>query len=590
MTQPPPLLTANCFENDKEIVGLALQMRQSALEYLYRHNVDVDDVVPEQIFKRVTAVDPRPLATLARLYPPQPASNPWWMSNSVRCAREIRDALEMLHLFCGDVIALHHIVGSWIYPMSGQKAGLPRGFARMTVTPGVPPTLEPSRFFHRLLSQLIYYFRHVDPQNLPLKVRSLLRVDRDEWGVLPFLSDGGHKVEALAYCLRLDETTSQRTWLPVPFMKVSDLDGGDDGGCSVRGKSLGSPDELAKVMIFRQGNVVQESGFFVSLTPGTMNDEPNEKETRTIVHACSGWTGDVNTSWCAAPVFCTYYSDGLLERFVSEGHTRECACTDLCTPESIEDELMLRKLPGYFHFVPAMRSALGDRWPRKIGQSIFVAIPRQGIESELVEMLMLEELVNRADAGEAEAQLLLEHVVQQSGAATIAEVMAAQRSRLQQQMVRDQQQQLRIHAEAVARHDARQARISSGRAPEAPASAPRVVQEEEAASSSSAGATSGVDINGELEALCGTGRKKYDTIVKAAMRFLYSLKPERVNKSGGSHVVFHFGRAGPVTLVQPHSGGSKDNTCSAAYCTRLFAALEQAALVQFDPARLQLKQ
>ena len=49
--------------------------------------------------------------------------------------------------------------------------------------------------------------------------------------------------------------------------------------------------------------------------------------------------------------------------------------------------------------------------------------------------------------------------------------------------------------------------------------------------------------------------------MKAALRFLHSLQPVSVNRGGGSHVVFHFARGGPVTLVQPHAGGrSKDGT------------------------------
>ena len=83
--------------------------------------------------------------------------------------------------------------------------------------------------------------------------------------------------------------------------------------------------------------------------------------------------------------------------------------------------------------------------------------------------------------------------------------------------------------------------------------------------------------------LLSPGRKKYGTIIKAALRFLHSLKPKSVNRSGGSHIVFHFHTGAPVTLVTPHSGGSKDSTKSSSYCTRLYATLHEAALQQFNP-------
>jgi len=105
-----------------------------------------------------------------------------------------------------------------------------------------------------------------------------------------------------------------------------------------------------------------------------------------------------------------------------------------------------------------------------------------------------------------------------------------------------------------------------------------------AVAAASAAACSWIAAHRSLESLRAPGRKKYGSIIKAALRFLHSLRPVSVNRGGGSHSVFHFARGGPVTLVQPHAGGrSKDGTVGAEYCTRLYQSLHSAALQQLQP-------
>jgi hypothetical protein len=98
----------------------------------------------------------------------------------------------------------------------------------------------------------------------------------------------------------------------------------------------------------------------------------------------------------------------------------------------------------------ARRAALGEQWPKAGEASLFIAIPRRGLETELTELLMLEALKEEADAGDEHAQLLLDHLVEESGAANAAELIEAQCSRVEE-MQQWQQEQLRLHAEAVAR-------------------------------------------------------------------------------------------------------------------------------------------
>jgi hypothetical protein len=186
-------------------------------------------------------------------------------------------------------------------------------------------------------------------------------------------------------------------------------------------------------------------------------------------------------------------------------------------------------------------------------------------------------------------------------------------------MLADQKEQLRLHAEAVQRHEER-ARLrlkekedahcdSGARGQAESSSSSSVAQLSDAvgalslssswaegssssaatalssassaisASAASAAACSWTAAHSSLESLRAPGRKKYGTIMKVALRFLHSLRPVTVNRSGCSHVVFHFSSGRPVTLVQLHAGGrSKDGTKSAVYCTRLYQSLHQAAL------------
>jgi len=204
------------------------------------------------------------------------------------------------------------------------------------------------------------------------------------------------------------------------------------------------------------------------------------------------------------------------------------------------------------------------------------------------------------------------------GGATIGEVIAQQRSRVEI-MLADQREQLRLHAEAVQRHEERGRLRLQGKADQggssdggpsgaaesasnsmdklsnsmsemslpssADGSSSSVASASVVSSSATAAPADACSWTAEhtsLESLRAPGRKKYGTIMKVALRFLHSLRPASVNRNGGSHVVFHFGSGSPVTLVQPHSGGrSKDGTKSAAYCTRLYQSLHAVALQQF---------
>jgi hypothetical protein len=282
--------------------------------------------------------------------------------------------------------------------------------------------------------------------------------------------------------------------------------------------------------------------------------------------------------------------------------------------------------------INVMRAALADQWPAQTG-SLFIAIPRRGLETELMELLLLEVLQEAADAGDKHARLLLDHLVEESGATDAAELIDAQRSRVEE-MQQWQQEQLKPHADAVKR--AAQRKLSKEESASAPAAASAAtlptsgsaaaaarlqIEERKPASSSptlvsqmdSASMTNADNGHGNLahaasseltpaqsataaELACSwtadaaltdvasllqAGRRKYGVIVKAAVKFLHSLRPTSINQSG-SHRVFNFGQTGPVTLVLPHSGRrSKDRTVSQRYCTQLYKAMQRATMRPF---------
>jgi len=103
--------------------------------------------------------------------------------------------------------------------------------------------------------------------------------------------------------------------------------------------------------------------------------------------------------------------------------------------------------------IEATHAALADEWPNA-QECLFIAIPRRGLETELTELLLLEALKEETDAGDQRALQLLAHLVEESGAADVSELIEAQRSRVEE-MQRWQQEQLRLHAEAVARAELR---------------------------------------------------------------------------------------------------------------------------------------
>jgi hypothetical protein len=530
------------------------------------------------------------LAPLVELYPPRLAADAvWWTSHCRPAFVKVVDVLCSLDrlvevLRCADSLA--HDDSEPELPLPPGWGGMPTGL--------ISPVFIDGRLIHRLIVYAIYFFRHVDPLLLPSGRRPHVYVQSDEHGELPLgITEQTRQLCSLGYLSSVD-ATGRRLLLPfvgplslshpLPFCSVRFLTCHDH-----RKMLLTSGADFAPA---------HESGLLV-MSERMPNCPINA--VLTSVHAFGGRTAD---------------------RF-------SCAVSDLCCIEANEVYRKVLAREGKYRgpqcaLIEVMREALGGQWP-KAYEALFIAIPRRGLESELAELLLLEALKEEAEAGDERAQQLLDHLVEESGAVDEAALIDAQRSRVEE-MQRWQQEQLRLHAEAVARTEYRSSQHKAIK------TAPLLVAPSKSAAASShqidecqqtpsfhtsacasasvltagngsappavSSALSLTQSTSSIELACSwtadaaltdvasllqTGRRKFGVIVKAAVKFLHSLHPTSINQSG-SHRVFHFGQTGPVTLVLPHAGRrSKDGTVSQRYCTRLYKAMQEATMSQFGP-------
>ena len=110
---------------------------------------------------------------LARLYPPHP-SLPWWSSASAICA-EFHASMYVCAATMHVAICTTNV--AYDYAAIEYRHTLLSPFAKQDTLvydeffPPLPPSLDESRLFHRLLRYLIYYFRHVDPSLIHPQLR-----------------------------------------------------------------------------------------------------------------------------------------------------------------------------------------------------------------------------------------------------------------------------------------------------------------------------------------------------------------------------------------------------------------------------------
>ncbi len=150
--------------------------------------------------------------------------------------------------------------------------------------------------------------------------------------------------------------------------------------------------------------------------------------------ALQGYTGDPRTSWRALDRICVKPTQNVIEQ------TRQW----LAAPESILTHGDRQRFEEHiqaveqFTLIDALREMDQDMPPE--GERRFIATPRRGIEEELVELLILEELAKEATGDDSDdvpsadqrerqqhAQLLLDHLVAETGTGSTAGLLSAHR-------------------------------------------------------------------------------------------------------------------------------------------------------------------
>jgi hypothetical protein len=535
MQHPPPLTIAlEDMITQNEILAHLQRLRHVAEHQLLNLPATMKEDAPDE-FPSVSFDD---VVVIATVYPPADALWPWWAQDAVSAGvlagvpsqMAQTEQLQLLVCAFAEVVGVFSCLYSYVmvrYDLLQQTPDERRAFnlsgikrEKMAVVPC--PFEDASRVFHRILTYLIYYFRHVDLQLIPECLRPLIDVQDDARGVLPY-AIVGDRWWGVAYCTAKD---AQGRDTLVPMAIEAHL----LGTSMVRSRL---ERETCAMMII-DGRLHTGQGLCVMRNSSFSN-----------VFALAA-------TLRSAATYLSMPSDELVQ-------------------EAVEDGVSESRLK--FALVRTIRDALHEEWPA-LDQATFISLPVLGLEEEVVELLLLEALRDQAadknddskdnSSDQNRARQLIALVEQDIGV-SIEEVIEAQKTRLEQ-MLDDQHAQLAIHAEVVAR--AEQRRLNAPRPPGAPAI-------ERAESNNHHPTASSLPIsNGALDALLSAGRLKFRRVKKLLLSVLHSssLQVDRVAHKG-SHVVTHLAGASPWTLVEKHSGRSKDSVVTRSVRTRICAHL-----------------
>jgi hypothetical protein len=133
--------------------------------------------------ERLAVLKPADIATLVQIYPPTP-SLPWWTSASAGRAEFLAS---MRICFATILLALRMTNAAYAFAVIFFRVDTTRpteldNLLHDKFFPPLPPVLDSSRLFHRLLRYLVYYFRHVDPSLIDPQLRPYIDVRSDDDG------------------------------------------------------------------------------------------------------------------------------------------------------------------------------------------------------------------------------------------------------------------------------------------------------------------------------------------------------------------------------------------------------------------------
>jgi len=507
---------------------------------------------------------------LLQLYPPCDALWPWWVCDSVSagiCVKsanhlsttmddvDIQPFLTKFTCFVTKLTILYQVVTAprGLHTVEESRMCLENGVQHEKTRTLSCPFEDDSRVFHRILTYLIYYYRFVDRSLLPESILRLLDVSSDRHGVMPQVVNVAENYwSGIAYC-----TSDSGILLPfcfsIPLV-----------GWAMTRTCLSHKDYM---LVFLDGRLqMDQCGFLVE------RSQPQH----TFVVA-------VDAAFRVQPTWLTKPSDDILARAIQVAE-RELTITNRDEAERS------RIVANSFFLVRTIENILGTEWPT-VGRATFIPMPALGLEQEVVELLLLAELVDLANAGDELAQQTIVTLEKETG--TSIDIMVhSQKTRLEQ-MLEDQRKQMAIHAQVVAHTEQRRqkpvSRVNassafSNAAASTAANTSSVVAASHSrntnpAASSPSSATSPAWMSeactAKLDALMSAGRLKFRHVKKLLLAVLKA-SPLQTNQTiqNGSHAVMHFdGASAPWTLVEQHAGNSKDTVVKRSVRTRMCSHL-----------------
>ena len=330
-----------------------------------------------------------------------------------------------------------------------------------------------------------------------------------------------------------------------------------------------------RVMILHQHKIYEEDGFIVHnnlqrngvMGSTTMQPHPIASVTAGEMYAFIGSQGD--HPFTKSPHnYMHVDSDYLLGIFQSCDLPSELL-------EGLEEVIQEGVSSSSGSLFTLMQQLLRDEFP-KPQQRIGVLVPRQPMEKQILELLLLEALKEEAEANTANESIAeIVHQIEGDAQATLSEIIHTNKRALMEQWIREQNAE---HAEIVRRSQDR----GSARPRESDVSAPNAAAVSSSASSSPQVLVTSVPLEASLQAvvdLLAHRRSKNRVVVTVLTRCLHMLSQHTPLTSigkKGSHRTFHFKQFEPCTLVNVH--GTKDSSVGRQFTTMIADRIMQMAV------------
>jgi hypothetical protein len=281
------------------------------------------------------------------------------------------------------------------------------------------------RVMEKMLRYFLFYYRHVDRSLLDADVREYLHVDSDQRGTIPYRNSNCKRMEGMLYITDVkDGRLRLLRWKP-PCSSPS-------------AAAIGCGSSQGYNVPTRAGEIIQEPGLvidvaWIRLTSGRI------LPALTRIHPYPGT--DQLTS---EPLT---YSEMTEAGFQTRGRELLGDQWQLVHQMRQRDPF---KLGEYLLEVTGSQPSISIAGSEIVHEFRFLPLPRIALESATVELLLMESILEEAQSGNMEAQLLLQHVEEQSGQ-TIEEVIADKRAEMERMIAEQMSERRRIEERAELR-------------------------------------------------------------------------------------------------------------------------------------------